>query len=274
MRASRWLIAFLIVNWTFLMLYPDPLVLWRSIDNIRHPSVDPAAVRAIAARLPNDPNAIRDAVLTRIMPYAYDWQVNGVPWYFPTTAQALRWGRGDCESQAVVLASILKAKGIPFRLEMSFDHIWVQYAGKQPNPLENAGVALAVQQHGRFVFHWPANFNLSKEARAQAQIYWTPMPLGRKMAFFGGIIVVLFLNALLGLARRRAAEGRAGDCSRPPRVCAEDSGRGPREAHAWRGERVEPARGPPGRAGRDRGRWYADPRCGAARGLRGAGGIG
>ncbi len=73
MRVSRWLIAFLVVNWAFLMLYPDPLVLWHSIDNLRHPNIDPAAVRTIAARLPNDPNAIRDAVLTRIMPYAYDW---------------------------------------------------------------------------------------------------------------------------------------------------------------------------------------------------------
>lgn len=204
MRVSRWLIAFLIVNWAFLVLYPDPLVLWRSIDNLRHPNVDPAAVSALAARLPNDPNAIRDAVLTRIVPYSYDWQVNGVPWYFPTTAQALRAGRGDCESQAVVLASILKAKGIPYQLRMSFDHIWVQYAGKRPNALENAGVAFAVQEHGRFVFRWPANFDLWKEARAQVQIYWTPVPLGRKAVFFGGIVALLFLNALVALARRGA----------------------------------------------------------------------
>ncbi len=206
MRVSRLLIAFLVVNWAFLALYPDPRVLWRSVDNLRHPNVDSAAVSALAARLPNDPNAIRDAVLTRIVPYAYDWRVNGVPWYFPTTAQALRAGRGDCESQAVVLASVLKAKGIPFRLEMSFDHIWVQYPGKTANALENAGVAFAVQKHGRFMFHWPANFNLAKEARAQVEIYWTPMPLGRKFVFFGGIIALLFLNALVTLARRGAGD--------------------------------------------------------------------
>ncbi len=202
MRVSRWLIAFLMLSWALLVLYPDPRTLWASIQNLRHPTVDAVAVRAIAARLPNDPNAIRDAVLTRIVPYAYDWQVNGVPWYFPTTAQAVRWGRGDCESQAVVLASILKAKGIPYKLEMSFDHIWVQYPGKQANALENAGVAFAVQKHGRFVFHWPANFNLWKEARAQVQIYWTPMPIARRLVFFTGLLVLLFLNPLLSLAAR------------------------------------------------------------------------
>jgi len=202
-------------NWAFLVLYPDPLVLVQSIHTLQHPAIDAAAVRTVAATLPNDPNAIRDAVLRRIMPYAYDWQVNGVPWYFPTTAQAMRWGRGDCESQAVVLAGILKAKGIPFRLEMSFDHIWVEYPGKRPNPLENAGVAFARQQHGRFVFHWPANFDLWNEARAQTAIYWTPMPFSRKILLFGGWMALLGLNALLALATRLSL-GDAAAALKPP----------------------------------------------------------
>jgi hypothetical protein len=218
MRVSRWLIAFLMVVWGFAILYPDPLTLWRSIENLRHPNIDPAAVRAVAATLPNDPNAIRDAVLTRIMPYAYDWQVNGVPWYFPTTAQAIRWGQGDCESQAVVLASILKAKGIPYKLEMSFDHIWVQYPGKQPNALENAGVAFAVQKHGRFIFHWPANFNLWNEARAQVEIYWTPMPIVRRVEFFTGLLFLLFLNPLLATMGRAHTRQDVGLSSRGMRL--------------------------------------------------------
>ena len=198
-RAAR---IFLMLNWAFLALYPNPLLLVQSIHNILHPAIDPAAVRAVAAKLPDNANVIRDAVLARVMPYAYDWQVNGVPWYFPTTAQAMHWGRGDCESQALVLASILKAKGIPYKLEMSFDHIWVQYPGKTPNALENAGVAFAQQEHGHFVLHWPAHFNLSAEAKAQIAIYWTPMPLTRKLLFFGGCLVMLSLNALLALATR------------------------------------------------------------------------
>ena len=103
-----------------------------------------------------------------------------------------------------MLASILKAKHIPYQLRMSFDHIWVQYPGKQANALENAGVAFAVQEHGRFVFHWPANFNLWREARDQVQFYWTPAPIARRMVLLGGVVALLFLNALIALAARGA----------------------------------------------------------------------
>ena len=101
----------------------------RSIEHIRHPSIDPAAVASIARSLPNDPRLIKQAVLTRIVPYAYDWQTAGVPWYFPTTREAIAQKSGDCESRAVVLASILAYKHIPYSLHMSFDHIWVDYPG-------------------------------------------------------------------------------------------------------------------------------------------------
>ena len=99
------------------------------------------------------------------MPYAYDWQVNGVPWYFPTTAEVLKCKRGDCESRAVLLASILKAKGIPYQILMSFDHIWVNYPGKQANALENDSVVLLQRVNGHLVWHWPKNFHLGAEIR-------------------------------------------------------------------------------------------------------------
>ena len=72
------------------------------------------------------------------MPYLYDWQTVGVPWYFPTTREVVEEGRGDCESRALVLASILEQKGIPWTLTMSIDHLWVDYPGKVPNEWENA----------------------------------------------------------------------------------------------------------------------------------------
>ena len=136
-------VIFLALAWILVMLYPDPGMLVRSIRNTARPQIQPEAVAGLARRLPNDPRAIEAYVLGRQVPYAYDWQSAGVPWYFPTTAEALRTGRGDCESRAVVLASILTAKGIPNELRLSFDHIWVDYPGKQSNALENAGVQFA-----------------------------------------------------------------------------------------------------------------------------------
>ena len=147
--------------------------------NTLRPRVEPRAAAALARSLPDDPRAIEAYVLEQQVPYAYDWQSAGVPWYFPTASEALRAGRGDCESRALVLASILTAKGIPNELRMSFDHIWVDYPGKQANALENAGVEFAGRQDGRFFLHWPADFHLRQEVADQVAIFWTPAPWGR-----------------------------------------------------------------------------------------------
>jgi hypothetical protein len=209
-RLSRLAGMWLLVGWFFLALYPDPSMLVRSIENVAHPNIDPAAAQALAATLPNNPRLIEQAVLTRIIPYAYDWQVNGVPWYFPTTAEAIKAGRGDCESRAVVLASILKAKGIPFQLRMSFDHIWVQYPGKVANALENNSVVLAQRVNGHYVWHWPKFVNLRAEWHAQVAQYWTPMPLLRKALLFVGLALVLLINPVGARRWRRAGIDRAG----------------------------------------------------------------
>jgi hypothetical protein len=208
MRISRKLRLAAALVFFFFVLYPNPLVLVRSIEHISHPVADPQAVAALARTLPNDPRLIEQAVLTRIVPYAYDWQTAGVPWYFPTTREALAQKRGDCESRAVVLASILAYKHIPYQLRMSFDHIWVDYPGHQATALENPGVQIAVREHGHFVFHWPKDFRLGAEVNAQVANYWTPMPLGRQVLLFGGLLAIVFLNAIVSWARRVDAAGR------------------------------------------------------------------
>jgi hypothetical protein len=201
-KVPRLAIFAFVVCWVFVVLYPDPRVLARSIHNIRHVDVNPAAVQSVAASLPNDPKLIEQAVLDRVVPYGYDWNVSGVPWYFPSAADVLKAKQGDCESRAVILASILKAKGIPYQLMMSIDHIWVQYPGKVSNSLENADVSVGQLGNGHFSIHWPANFHLGAEINAQLDGYWTPMPLTRKLLFFGGILLLLLVNPVR-IARRR-----------------------------------------------------------------------
>jgi hypothetical protein len=232
MRFPRLVLVFLTLSWVLAILYPDPGVLVRSVRNTVHPQIDPAAVRSLAARLPNDPKAIEAYVLDRAVPYAYDWESAGAPWYFPTTREALRAGRGDCESRAVVLASILTAKGIPNELRVSFDHIWVDYPGKQANAIENAGVVFAGSSGGHFFIHWPKDFHLGQEIDDQIAIFWTPAPWGRVLLLFVGLLLIPMWN---GLARTLAGGGpalrvaltRAGE---PPLLAA-----GPRARRcAWR----------------------------------------
>jgi hypothetical protein len=212
MRFPRLVLIFLALSWVFAVLYPDPAVLVRSIRNTVHPNIDPAAVRTIARRLPNDPRAIEAYVLGRQVPYAYDWRTAGVPWYFPTTREALRMHSGDCESRAVVLASILTAKGIPNHLYMSLDHIWVDYPGKTPNALENPGVQLAGSRNGHWFFHWPAVVNLRQEWADQVAMYLTPAPPLRVALLGLGLLLISLWNVLARLAageglRRRAPAG-------------------------------------------------------------------
>lgn len=133
--------------WIMLTLYPNPMLLTRSILHAINPPVDAAAVANWANELPNDPAYIERQVLDRYVPYSVPWQTYGVPWYYPTTREVVAAGQGDCEARMLVLASILKAKGIPYRIEASFDHIWVEYPGKQTNPLEDQ--QLAILQNGK-----------------------------------------------------------------------------------------------------------------------------
>ena len=200
------LLLFLALSWALVALYPDPTVLVRSVQNLVHPRIDPAAVAGIAARLPNDPRVIEAYVLERQVPYAYDWQTAGVMWYFPSTRDALAAGAGDCESRAIVLASILTAKHIPHSLRLSFDHIWVDYPGKTANALENPGVVLAGTKDGRFFIHWPKDFHLGQEISDQLAIYWTPAPLYRVILLFGGLLLIALWNVA---AARLAGAGSA-----------------------------------------------------------------
>jgi len=208
MRSPRRLLVFLALSWVLVILYPDPGVLVRSVRNTLRPRVEPQAVAALARSLPDDPRAIEAYVLERQVPYAYDWQSAGVPWYFPTASEAMRAGRGDCESRALVLASLLTAKGIPNELRVSFDHIWVDYPGKQANALENAGVELAGRRDGRFFLHWPADFDLRQEVADQVAIFWTPAPWGRVLLLALGLTLIPLWNVLAALL---AGNGLAGN---------------------------------------------------------------
>jgi hypothetical protein len=221
MLFSRRVLVFLALSWGLVALYPDPTVLLTSVRNLLSPRIQADAAGTLAASLPDDPRAIESIVLDDVVPYATDWEAAGVPWSFPSAAEALRAQRGDCESRAVVLASVLAAKGIPYELRMSFDHIWVDYPGKVPTALENDARVLADRDGGGWsALRWPEDLDLGREARAQAAIYWDPMPAGRKALLFGGLGVIALWTQLAAFIARpgfaRARDGRAIEMRRSP----------------------------------------------------------
>ncbi len=218
MSFSRGLAVFLFLSWALVVLYPDPTVLVQSARNILYPEADAAAAAELAAALPADPREIETEVLRR-MPYATDWEVQGVPWQFPTAAQALSEGRGDCEARAVVLMSVLEAKGIPHELRNSFNHMWVDYPGKVPTAIENDALVLADRGGGGFRLRLPDDFDLSREIESKIALFWDPMPWERRILLPAGLLLLaagMNLAAANGALRARPGQVRP-DGIRPGR---------------------------------------------------------
>ena len=124
----RLLVAVAMLLWLGFTLYPDPRVLFVSVRRLASPPVDAEAVRDLAATLPDDPAAI-EAFSTDYVKYAYAWDLYRLPWYFPTVQEVLADRAGDCQAEALLTASLLEAKGLPYTLRYSFDHVWVDYPG-------------------------------------------------------------------------------------------------------------------------------------------------
>lgn len=198
LRTGGWLLL-----WTVLTLYPNPLLLGRAALQSWSPVIDAESVRRLAASLPDDPQQIEAAVLGRIVPYGVPWEVYAVPWYFPTPAEVLQAGRGDCQGRAVVLASLLQAKGIPFTLSASFDHIWVDYPGKNPTPLENPRVSIARKApESEYGFHLPSDWNLQQSWEIERAYFLDPAPPWRIGVLLGGAGLILERGRLARRLRR------------------------------------------------------------------------
>ena len=182
--------------WIGLLLYPDPRVLAVSIRRLLHPPVDQAAVRDLADTLPDDPAAV-EAFSQQYVPYRSAWTVYGVPWYFPTVAEVLKDKAGDCQAEAVLTASILSAKGLPYTFRYSFDHVWVDYPGKGVNALEDPATAFVSDEGKGWFASLPDRIPLRDIVRERVAFHWNPMPPERKAGLFLGLVVALLIGEQL-----------------------------------------------------------------------------
>jgi Transglutaminase-like superfamily len=200
-RPAGWLLL-----WTWWVCYPNPLIFVRNFLRYAHFPIDATIIDRVPFPVPRAPQSIEAAVREGVR-YEFDWRQYGVPWYVPTPQEVIRTCRGDCESRAVVLASLLEARGIPFRLQASPVHIWVEYPGKEPNADENTDIAMMRREHGRYRFRLPSLLRLRDDCLLQKEALWDVMPRERKVALLGGWVLLIMLPWL----RRRAASGeRAG----------------------------------------------------------------
>ncbi len=183
--------------WILLVLYPNPFNVLVSVHRVFHPDIDPAVVAPILEGLPSDPAEIEQEVLRRI-PYRYDWELHGMPWYFPRTARVIENMQGDCKARAVVLASVFENLGIPYRFNSSFVHVWVEYENKAETVFENPRARFYQQdpETGRRFFQLPeVDWALWFDSTVEG--LWTVMPLIRKVLLVGGTILIVATGVVL-----------------------------------------------------------------------------
>jgi len=203
-RAFRRYFPLIFILWIIFVLYPNPLNFVISLQRVFNFGADPGAVEFMLNDFPSDPVDIEKAVLAGI-PYRHDWEVYNVPWYCPTVEEVLERGVGDCKSRAMVLASILEAKNIPYQVNLSPIHVWVDYEGKQVTSIENDQVKFYQQdpETGERRFQFP-DIGLSEVMDSFWRAFWIPMPDGRKALLISGLSALIAARVIL--RKKRAAQ--------------------------------------------------------------------
>jgi TM2 domain-containing membrane protein YozV len=204
----KYFVLFVLV-WITLVLYPNPWRLATGLKRILNPHTDPAAVASIAQAMPSDPALIEKEV-NNLIPYSYDWQTYGMPWYCPSVREVLQKGKGDCKAQALVFASILQAKGIPNRIRWSLQHVWVEYPSKVDTGLEKNALYQKNSKTGKESWHLP----LTPPSGVLNELYTDFL---RTMP---GTRLLLMLGGLVGLIGLRLTGTRRGQISPKSRLTA------------------------------------------------------
>lgn len=166
----------LCVVWTILVLYPNPLIILLNIERAADIPIDADSVRNLSSNLPDNATFI-DEYVEESIEYSYDWQVHNVPWYFPTPKEVIEKSRGDCKARAVLLASILKEKGINYTIGISPIHVWIDYEGKQIGKFE------IEYESGKLP-------PLDIWIKSYKEMLWDSMPFMRKILLFAGLFFI------------------------------------------------------------------------------------
>ncbi len=180
--------------WIFIIFYPNPFSLVTSLERLSNPPVN-SELPISVENLSSDPREVEDFV-TSYVKYEYDFAVYGVPWYIPTPDQVIENSKGDCKGRAILLASILEEKGIPYSFRISPVHFWVDYPGKQETNFtmkyENASNALYSDGEWR----WPELMEFQTYYNSWKAALWDSMPLLRKILLVGGLVIIAGWNRL------------------------------------------------------------------------------
>lgn len=137
-----------------LIAYPNPLLFFQTMERFIWLPIDPKGVASVSATLPDDPRLIEGWVNTNIVYASDSYETWGVFAYIATPSETLLRRRGPCRARAILFASILEAKGIPYRLYANALHAWVDYESRNStSELEQPQHAFLRWEKGRWHFN-------------------------------------------------------------------------------------------------------------------------
>ena len=194
--ARHCLVIVLVAAWVGVVVYPDPRPFFNSLVRLRNPPVDAVVAAPMAASLPDEYRIVEEHVKTYVA-WKPAWTVYGLPWYFPTVEEVIADQAGDCQAQTVLMASILEAKGLPYTLRYSFDHVWVDYPGKEVTALEDPATSFVSDEGEGWLASLPEEFPLGTIVKQRVAYHWTPMPFVQKL------LIVLGVTVIVGYGERR-----------------------------------------------------------------------
>jgi len=85
----------------------------------------------------------------------------------------------------------MKAKGMPFTLRYSFDHVWVDYPGKQAPAMEDPSTSFVADSGGGWWAKLPTRIPLWSIIQVRVGYQWTPMPLAQKIMIVIGSVMII-----------------------------------------------------------------------------------
>ncbi len=213
---KRWKIVLMVLAalsfWTFIICYPNPFIFVRNLMRYLRLPVDPSVVELIEYQIPDEPAEI-EKFTRALVKYEHDWENYGFPDYVSTARQAVSRRKGDCEDRAIVLASILEAKKIPYDLKASLVHFWIDYPGKKPSRSENEKVSYFGKVDGKYRLKLPDLGQWHRYLRSWRRGIWDVMPLLRKVLMISGWVLIVFSGFLL-IRRREEGNREKGEVLR------------------------------------------------------------
>jgi hypothetical protein len=78
-------------------------------------------------------------------------------------------------------------------MRYSFDHVWVDYPGKQVKDLEDPATSFVSGRGQGWAAKLPRKVPLREIAKVRIAYHWTPMPLSQKALLLAGLAVALTL---------------------------------------------------------------------------------